>query len=433
MKITIPYTINRPSLSSLSLPTLTCVLLFLVSPYIDAITGFLVNRGVLGEGGAGTPSQLFRFFVTALMLVQIKDVKHWRITCFMLIWIITIECVNMFNHQNLGWLVLGIVYSYKLVFGLLVYFLFREYFNKGSVDFDKLQNYIISMTVSYVLIILFCDFAGLSSSSYPGANLGSKGPFAGGNGMGVFLGGASFVVLNKYIKNGGWKLLILYLLTVKVLFGLMSKAGLLFSLVGLLILFMRQNKWLKISVFALISGAVIMYWDKIAKISESAFSMIIWRMKRSDSIWEIVLGGREQYLAEMANYDYESATQIVKLIFGGGYKLSFRDPNSFYYDPNGIFIIEADFFDIYFMYGFFGIVLYFMVFYSGFKTPSSKGIYVIKTGWAILFIHSALAGHVMNNGAALLLLPCILILLQNYKDKYTQCHKKNNTQSEHTA
>lgn len=419
MIIKLPRIIKLPNLATISIPSLTLWLIFIVSPYVDAITGYLVNSGMLTAGGIGSPSQLFRFMLTAFMLIQIRQVKHWKILLFMLLWIMGVEALNLINHTTLSWLILGAVYAYKLVFGVIAYLLFTEYFEQRELTFSKLENLIITMTATYAIIILICNILGVSFAAYPGAELGSKGPYASANGLGVFLGTASFVVLNKYVYLRQIKTLLIYLLTIIVLLGLMTKAGVLFAITGLFILALKQNKWVKFTLITTISTTILLFWEKIWDLIQISFHMIIWRIERSDSIWEILLGGRDQYLKEMASYNYDTTQQITKLAIGGGYKLSFRDPNSIYYDPNGIFIIEADFFDVFFMYGGLGLILYLGILISGFTTKSNKGINPLKWGWAILFIHSTLAGHVMSNGAALIIIPCIMILLQKYHSNYT--------------
>lgn len=394
--------------------------MFYVAPYIDAITGYMVNTGTLGEGGAGTPSQLFRFSITALMLIQIHDFRHWRIILFMFSGIFVLEILSLLLHHNIGWLILGLIYSYKLIFALIVYFLFNEYFESDILNFDRLQNLIVNMLANYVIIIVVCDILGLSFSSYPGWQMGSKGPFAGGNAMGVFIGAGSFVILNKYFRDGDLKTLVIYLLTVKVLVGLMTKAGLIFVMVGFFLIFLRLGRWVKIVIFSIAMMIAFIFYQPIVDFLEVSFKVIAMRAERADSFWTFALGGREHYLAEMACYDYNNIPQLFKLIFGGGYKLSFRDPNSPYYEPDGIYAIEADIFDVYFMYGIIGLLLYLYVFYKGFRCKSIKGkINPIKWGWAILLLHSAIAGHVMANGAALLIMPCMLIMLEKYNDRYS--------------
>lgn len=400
----------------ISIVSTTLWLLFIFMPFVDAATGYLINKEFLAAGSVGSPSQLLRFILTALLIIQIHKPLHLYVCMIMIIWIIVVESINLPLHNRLDWFLIGGVYSYKLVFGLIVYFVFKEYFAKHQLTYDVLQDFIITSCAIYTLIIIISDIAGVSASSYAGADLGSKGIFADGNGIGVFLGTSSLIVLNRYIESRKVKDLFIFILTGKVLIGLTSKAGILFFLAGFLLLFCNQRTKIKVIISILIICSVVFLWEPILLFIKTTFQVITWRIERSESLWEIVLGGRELYLNEAANYDYTNFTQIFKLIIGGGYKLSFRDPSATNYDPDGIFLIEADLFDVFFMYGVIGLIGYIVIFYKGLFSLKVKGRNILKWAWVLLFIHSALAGHVLSSGTALLILPCLLLLMEKRKN-----------------
>lgn len=382
---------------------------------MDALTGYMINKNLLTIGSVGSPSQLFRFLLTVLLIVQIRKPAYLYISAIMIIWIMVVECINLSFHNRLDWLVVGIVYSYKLLFGLIVFFVFAEYFDKKKLSYHSLQNYIITTCTIYTLIVIISDILGISANSYVGMELGSKGVFADGNGMGVFLGVCSLVVLNRYVEEKKLTDLVLFFLTGKVLVGLMSKAGILFFLAGLFLLFCKLPLKLKVSIIWLVGLVILIFIEPLTFIVTESLHLILWRIERSDTFWQVVLGGRELYLYEVSTYSYNNFIQVIKLLLGGGYRLAFRDPLAGNYDPEGIFIVEADFFDVYFMYGIIGFVVYMAVFFKGLCTPKVKGKNILKWAWVLLFIHSALAGHVISSGIALLILPCLLLLMENRK------------------
>lgn len=399
----------------ISIVNTTLWFLFILMPFVDAATGYLINKEFLAAGSVGSPSQLFRFILTALLIIQIRKPVHLYVCMVMILWIMIVESINLPLHTRLDWFLIGGVYSYKLVFGLIVYFVFQEYFDKRWLTYEVLQDFVINSCAIYTLIIIASDIAGISANSYAGADLGSKGIFADGNGLGVFLGASSLVVLNRYTKEKKIKDLLIFILTGKVLIGLMSKAGLLFLLAGLFLLYCNQRTKFKVIVGVGVLFCMIFLWEPIFLWIKTTFQVIAWRVERSESFWEIVLGGRELYLYEAANYDYTNFVQVFKLIIGGGYKLSFRDPSAINYNPEGIFLIEADFFDVFFMYGIIGFICYIIVSFKGLYTPKVKGKNILKWAWVLLFVHSALAGHVLSSGTALLILPCILLLMKEQK------------------
>lgn len=393
----------------------TLWVIFVMMPFVDALTGYMINKNLLTIGSVGSPSQLFRFLLTLLLILQIRKPIYIYMSVIMIAWILAVECMNLSFHNRLDWLVVGAVYSYKLSFGLIVYFVFAEYFDKKILNYDSLQNYIVITCIIYTSIVIISDIMGISANSYVGMELGSKGIFADGNGMGVFLGVCSLVVLNRYVEEKKVKDLIIFFLTGKVLVGLMSKAGILFFLVGLFLLFCKQPVKLKVSILFMVGLVIYLFIEPITFIITESLQLILWRIERSDTWWQIILGGREIYLYEVNTYSYGNFIQIIKLIFGGGYRLSFRDPLAVNYDPEGIFIVEADIFDVYFMYGIIGFIVYIAIFFKGLHTPKVKGKNILKWAWVLLFIHSALAGHVLSSGIALLILPCLLLLMENRK------------------
>lgn len=391
---------------------LTLWAIFILMPFIDALTGYMINRDILTIGSVGSPSQLFRLLLTALLVVQIRKPLHIYISAIMIIWIMMVELINLPIHNRLDWILIGVVYSYKLAFGLIIYFVFVEYFDSQKLNFQMLQTYIVNTCAIYVLIVIISDILGISTNSYVGMELGSKGVFADGNGLGVFLGTCSLVVLDRYVEKKRITDLLLFFLTGKVLLGLMTKAGVLFFLVGLFLLYCKLSYKLKVFIGIVMIGIIILFIEPLVGLLESAFKLILWRVERSDSIWQIILGGRELYLDEASSYDYNSFSQLLKLIIGGGYRLSFRDPSSSLYEPDGVFIIEADFFDVFFMYGILGFIIYFAIFFKGLFVSKINKRNILKWSWVLLFIHSALAGHVLSSGIALLILPCILLLME---------------------
>lgn len=389
--------------------------IFIAMPFVDALTGFLINRGMLTIGSVGSPSQLFRFLLTILLVAQIRRPVHFYMVLIMIGWISIVEYINLTLHGRLDWLMVGAVYSFKLSFGFIVYFVFKEYFARKELDYRSLQNYIINSAALYTLLIIISDILGISTNSYVGAELGSKGIFADGNGMGVFLGVCLFVVLDRYVTQKRFWDLVLFLLMGKVLLGLMSKAGVLFLGIGLILLICKQNLKVKLLMIAGIALILLIWLQPIVNILEQSLYMILWRLERTDTWWKVVLGGRELYLQEAASYSYANLIQFFKLLIGGGYRLSFRDPSSALFDPEGVFIIEADFFDVFFMYGIIGFIIYLIVFFRGVRTPKVKGLDILKWGWILLFIHSAFAGHVLSSGIALLIMPCLLLMMENRK------------------
>lgn len=55
-----------------SIITFTLFLIFLLNPFADALTGYIVGKGIMSENAAFSPSQIFRLFLTVILFVQLK-------------------------------------------------------------------------------------------------------------------------------------------------------------------------------------------------------------------------------------------------------------------------------------------------------------------------------------------------------------------------
>ncbi|MCC8171932.1 MAG: hypothetical protein LIP00_09150, partial [Parabacteroides sp.] len=109
--------------SGIKLWKLTLWLIFFINPFVDAITGYLVLSGKITQGGLGSPSQLFRLFLSALMLIQIRRHAHLTYVLLFIFYLVALELFNFLFHSDISGLSIGITYSYKTAFGLLMYYI----------------------------------------------------------------------------------------------------------------------------------------------------------------------------------------------------------------------------------------------------------------------------------------------------------------------
>ena len=122
---------------------MTVGLIFFVNPFVDALTGLIVLSDESEVGGLGSPSQLFRLLLSVVMLFQIKRRGHLVATLLFIIYLICLELFNFLFHNDVAGLLVGITYSYKTAFGLLMYFVLSRYISKGWMSVDKLFDCVI--------------------------------------------------------------------------------------------------------------------------------------------------------------------------------------------------------------------------------------------------------------------------------------------------
>ena len=98
------------------------VLIFYISPFIDALSGYLILSEILPEGGAGSPSQLFRLTIISLSIfILLKNRKYFYIAMLSIFYIILIEFIFYNIHTSIFGYIIGLIYGSKLIYLLLLF------------------------------------------------------------------------------------------------------------------------------------------------------------------------------------------------------------------------------------------------------------------------------------------------------------------------
>lgn len=388
-------------------------LFFYVNPFIDAITGYLVLSGIVAQGGLGSPSQLFRFIISIVLLLSLKDRKHLFFIYSFIIYIIAVELLNFLFHLDQDGFIVSLAYSYKLVFGFLLYFKLDELIKNKFLDRSIFINFIIHSGIIYSFIVLFTDLLGVSFGSYENG-LGSKGVFASANGLGIYIGICALLLIYKNSRKINMKYFFSYSLMSYTLLGLMTRASVgLFVISLFIILFKIPGKY-KLITYSLILFSLIYLGNIFIDIFLNATEVITYRYSNTSSMEEF-FGGRQGYLDYAFNEFSTEGILLYRLLIGGGYFLSFRNPNSI--DNSVSNFLEVDLYDVFYMYGFVGLVVYSSIFLKGLVWGiKNKTNIILILAWILLYGHSALAGHVIQNGMSIIMLICILLIIK-YTDK----------------
>lgn len=385
-------------------------LIFLINPIVDAITGYLTLYGKLAVQGIGSPSQLFRFVLIFLLLKELRG-KSIKIVILLSIYIIGLEIFNFLYHQNISGLFVGITYVSKIIFATCLFLYLRMCLRKNIYKFNELIDKIILSGCVYSIIVIICDLCGISFPSYGSSNLGSKGVFASANGLGIYIGCCSLLSIYQYISNKGIRYLIIYILNAYILLGLMTRAAIGCLIVGLVVLFIQSSRNTKYLIAVLLLSLGSYFWQIVYPIIDSSTEMIQYRYADVDiSFQNIIIGGR-QYLFDRAYSQFTLQDGLwYRLILGGGYFMAFKNPYRF--DDTISSILEADLWDVFYMFGAVGIVLYVCLFIYGLgiKCKYNRYLYILILAWILIFFHSAFAGHVLQNGQSLVIMASMLAL-----------------------
>ncbi|MDE5810034.1 MAG: hypothetical protein K2H59_07145, partial [Muribaculaceae bacterium] len=148
-------------------------------------------------------------------------------------------------------------------------------------------------------------------------------------------------------------------------------------------------------------------YDSISVIAD----VIIYRYENSENLFSFLMSSRDNYVSDAFNDFFKSGIWPIKLIIGGGAFMSFRPD---YYSGMIFDTLENEFFDIFFMYGLVGLVIYLgIIFYELYR------IYKVSTILSFLFLlfalHSIFAGHILFDGIPIMAGLLIIMMSKNSK------------------
>ncbi len=380
------------------------VLFFFAAPFIDALTGKFIFSEVISEGSLFSPSQLFRLLLTVFSFYFLKP-KELLFVLTVICWFFFIEIISLSFHQNFTGFLMGLVYSYKLVFILLVYLVIKPIFLNYS-QYSLLKYFVISAFI-YANILLFSILLGIDEATYSKGAFGSKGLFASGNGLSLFLGVASVLSFYFYKKEKTFISIVYYLilLTSTVLVG--TKASIFFLAINLLLILFSSKK----NFFVLGAGTILfllIYSDKVINLFSIAFDVIVLRYNNSPSLMQFLASNRDNYIKDAFEVFGNSSFQPFRIIFGSGVFLSFRDYKNLTlpYDT-----LESDFFDILFSYGILGLFVYLIIIFLGIYNSLKNRNYIFFITWSALCFYSLIAGHMLFNSMANIAFVILIVLI----------------------
>lgn len=388
-------------------------LVFLV-PIFDSATGFLVRGESFLAGGLGTPSQLIRFFIVVLSILIIKSKKVYRLILLITLYLCLVEFIVFIFHQSFQGLLIGLVFSYKFIFPVFVFFALQKVFqnfNYAESDIVKLVYKFSSVIViSFLIGNLIAIRVGIASSFFR-----SSGLFSSGNGLGVLLGVFSLIILygfdKKYLTKRKHKYI--YYLILACLLLISTKASAIFLIINLLVLLVRLSLVYKIMIYTSVAIFIIAFYKYLIEFLNISFELVIWRFDNKTSWANFLLSAREDFITNAMLSFNDTKYIYLRAIFGAGSFLSYESPTNFTLLYK---MMEMDSFDTFFMYGIVGIIVYIIVmYYCLVKTFQKSKILAFAT--IALFLHSIFAGHTMYDGLAVMVVVFIFLLIQENEKK----------------
>lgn len=381
-----------------------------ILPALDMATGKFLNLGYLHEGGFGSPSQLGRFVGIFFVISVYFRFKVTKVFVFCVFLVFLFELIlGVLSHNNFRGVMFGLLSGVRFVSLILFYRLFKEVYRKFPLFFSKcfiFHVYFITLS----MIFAFVTQTGISTYGW---GWGTRGYFASGNGIGVYIGVATLIGFHLFncfnLQYKEIKILLFMLTSIVALILLGTKTSVIFSFI-LLVSVTLHIKALRFILFLSLPLLINSIGGGFLKLFD-LFSVLSSRYAQSESFSAFIFSGRDDYVSNAFAVFFNSDPSIFRYIFGAGAYASYQDVrNVIFFDT-----LETDLFDIFFMYGLFGASIYLLIFLILFLRGWRYPFVFLPS--VLLFSHSLFAGHVLQNGLVCLLVPVLFAIAQDIGDR----------------
>lgn len=366
----------------------------------DLLNGFLIAFKIIPVGGVFSPSQLGRLLILVMLLWWMLERRH-NILVYLVILVplLLVECFSAIYHQQIGGFLYGVISALK--FSILFVPLLVEL---ESDDAQLMARFYVLGLMAMALVLIVSLLFNIGKPTYGSGGFGTKSFFASGNDIGMYLGGGTLIacVARHYglIAISWWKLIIIFLGLVSIA----SKTSLAFLLLSIGVVSLKTHT-LKFLIFIAMAVAAY-FWETIWSVLSVVMEIIIRRFNDSDGDWLFfITSGRNDFVLQAIDL-FLSEYSDMRTLWGRGVYVGFQS----YMHVQQTDFLETDVFDIFFMFGLFGLILYVSIWVGYFLKLKKFRWFLLPI--VMIFLHSAIAGHVIFSGFCLQLLLALAIFSQ---------------------
>ena len=374
----------------------------------DTLTGFLEHKGLKL---ALSPSQIWKFFILGGMLVYIAKTKYEYVILALTYFGILVapRYIDFLGHEDLKGFLSDIVYALKYSSFFIAFIWARTLFTISDIYLKKInQIFIINFIV--LALNLFGGVLGYGYSQY--GNIGSVGYFIAGNEISGLIIIVFGLILNYFFKKKQKYYLLACLMLIVLSLLKSTKVAIAGTiLLTFLIPYFSENlpilslsnlrKKILMSFLVMIPFLIIGLY--FAMIYTGLWERIQYFYTHYDFL-TFLLSGRNKYV-EVVIEVFESNFSVFQLLFGKGYFNGMNEIRLFY---GGVDTIsEIDIVDLFYQFGFVGLILVFSLWFYFIKTSYQKmitnnsmmasAVFIINI---LLFLISFPAGHILYSGIA---------------------------------
>jgi len=385
------------------------LLVVVLLPFFDNLSGALFKLGLMGDGSVGSPSQLGRLVALGLiayLLARYSGDNVKRIALVFALYIVLIEMGTALIHWQFSAFLFGVIFSFKLLFCFFCALFLIDAVTSGILSRKDIEIWLIRYGTIVGFLVLAAYFSGFHIANYS-KGIATRGLFISGNGLGVVMGCTTLVLINQLQRFNLIKIVhIVLLLATTGLIG--TKGSLLFCLISLLYLGLKMFRLaplMSLSFTALFTYYLLL---PILELFSSIYENIIYKFNNIDNKWVLLASSRDKFIINAFNDISWDSFNSMRFVFGGGAFFAYKELDSSV-DSLRKFL-ENDLFELFFMYGavtvFFYLSLYFYVCY---KALIHKRVFFFILV-SLCFMHSITVGHVLFNGTSALML-CLTMAL----------------------
>jgi len=395
-------------------------LMFALLP-IDMLNGFLLKNNI---NLLISVAQLFKIIILLLIFIRFLFVPKKLFFAFFTILLLLIPSfIQVINQWSFSFLISDLIKLTRYLMSLFAFLFFVEVIRKNDLSNINMIFNLVKFSYLILIVNIFIKYFGIGYPIYEYADIGSKGFFFAGNELSVLL-----IILSSIIAFQLWnsdkktKFYLFLLLNMFAGITISSKTGMLgilivFFLIPIKISLIKINfKRLRIFFFSIIIVFPILMIYSWRFIKNSAiFVRLEYFWKKFDFL-TFILSNRNNFV-KRAYRKYIDDYSFVEKIIGVG--------QTKYEMLNGS-IVEIDIIDIFFAYGYIGLMLFvflllFIIVQVKRFSKFNNYIYAnfVFLMILILFAISSFAGHVFSSGMSAVFIGLLFSLMYIRKDEFS--------------
>lgn len=398
---------------------LSTIIIFLLSvmPIIESLNGKYYGHHISDLYRLAT-MVLIIFYLIRTILMSKFDIHMFNgVNVVFILIVLTFMQYILFHGQSLI-LFNDLKTTIRIIICPLYYVFFLAAMNRGEIERRTLIKLLYLYTILYIIMLIIPRYLGIGYVTYDLQNnsllsssdgIGFKGFFIETNSLVAILIGC-MVLIGEYlleilemVRLELKKVLVHLILLVSCYFSLIlvsMKTGIVVAMLYILILLMRVliskrvSKKIKmmVSILTLILG--LFFSPTISNsINELITRSNYFLRLFNNDIVRFLTSSRSVYFEDSLHSASKSQDFFSLSLFGGGYYVDFIKP----YDIFKRRLIEMDFFDFYFAYGYVGVAVYFGYFMKNIINIIFSKMSGIKLMILIFGVYGFFAGHVLFN------------------------------------